>query len=68
MNERKDSSSSQEHGPAIDPAIWRGLTQPRMSRRQLLASAGAGAGAIGLSGLLAACGFSPDAGAPDSGP
>jgi spermidine/putrescine transport system substrate-binding protein len=56
MNERKDSSSSQEHGPAIDPAIWRGLTQPRMSRRQLLASAGAGAGAIGLSGLLAACG------------
>jgi spermidine/putrescine transport system substrate-binding protein len=42
--ERKDS--------VIDPSIWRGLTQPRISRRQLLASAGAGAGAA----FLAACG------------
>jgi spermidine/putrescine transport system substrate-binding protein len=40
----------------IDPAVWRGMTSPRMSRRQLLTAAGAGAGAIGLSGLLAACG------------
>src|SRR5262249_17563406 len=55
MNERKDSTG-QNHESVIDPAIWRGLTQPRMSRRQLLKSAGAGAGAIGLSGLLAACG------------
>ncbi len=42
--------------PAIDPAIWRGLTQRRVSRRQMLASAGAGAGALGLSAFLAACG------------
>src|SRR5258708_32475408 len=42
--------------PAIDPSVWRGLTQPRMSRRQLLASAGAGAGALGLSAFLTACG------------
>jgi spermidine/putrescine transport system substrate-binding protein len=42
--------------PVVDPAIRRGLTNPRMSRRQLLTSAGAGAGAIGLAGLLSACG------------
>ena len=41
---------------AVDPSIWRGMTSPRMSRRQLLTAAGAGAGALGLSGLLAACG------------
>ncbi len=39
-----------------DPSLWRGLTQPRLSRRQLLASAGTGAGALGLSAFLAACG------------
>jgi spermidine/putrescine transport system substrate-binding protein len=39
----------------IDPAIWRGMTQPRISRRQLLTSAGAGAGALGLTAFLAAC-------------
>jgi spermidine/putrescine transport system substrate-binding protein len=42
--------------PAIDPAIWRGLTQRRVSRRQMLASAGAGAGTLGLGAFLAACG------------
>lgn len=42
--------------PGMDPAIWRGLTQRRMSRRQMLASAGAGAGALGVSAFLAACG------------
>lgn len=40
----------------IDPSVWRGMTSPRMSRRQLLTAAGAGAGALGLSGVLAACG------------
>src|SRR5712691_2342042 len=40
----------------IDPAIWRGMTQRRMSRRQLLESAGVGAGALSLSAFLAACG------------
>ncbi len=44
-----------------DPSMWRGLTQRRhtsagLSRRQLLSSAGTGAGLLGLSGLLAACG------------
>ncbi|HUC57895.1 MAG TPA: spermidine/putrescine ABC transporter substrate-binding protein [Streptosporangiaceae bacterium] len=39
-----------------DPSLWRGLTQPRLTRRQLLTSAGTGAGLLGLSGLLAACG------------
>lgn len=39
-----------------DPSVWRGLTQPRLSRRQLLRSAGAGAGVFGAGALLAACG------------
>ncbi len=49
-----------------DPSLWRGLTQPRLSqqgpsphalsRRQLLRSAGAGAGALGIGAFLAACG------------
>jgi spermidine/putrescine transport system substrate-binding protein len=53
-------------GTRLDPAAWRGLTTPRISRRGLLRAGGlaggvtAVAGAAGLSGLLAACG----AGAP----
>jgi spermidine/putrescine transport system substrate-binding protein len=39
-----------------DPALDRGLTQPRMSRRQFLRTAGAGAGVLGLSSVLVACG------------
>jgi spermidine/putrescine transport system substrate-binding protein len=42
--------------PHVDPAIWRGLTQPRLSRRDMLKYAGAGAGAFGLSALASACG------------
>jgi spermidine/putrescine transport system substrate-binding protein len=47
--------------PLRDPSIIRGLAAPRLSqqrlsRRQLLASAGTGAGALGMSALLAACG------------
>jgi spermidine/putrescine transport system substrate-binding protein len=48
MNERNDRP--------VDPALYRGLTQSRMSRRQLLRYAGVGAGAMGLSAFLAACG------------
>src|SRR3954463_13450725 len=48
-----------------DPALVRGLTQPRMSRRQFLRDAGAGAGALGLASILAACGTE---GASTSGP
>lgn len=40
----------------IDPAFLRGLTQARMSRRDLLKAAGAGAGVMGLGAFLAACG------------
>ena len=38
----------------IDPALLRGLTMPRISRRAALR----GAGALGASALLAACGVS----------
>ncbi|HSR84138.1 MAG TPA: spermidine/putrescine ABC transporter substrate-binding protein [Streptosporangiaceae bacterium] len=46
----------------IDPALWRGLTSGRVSRRSVLRATGLGAGAAavaggaGLSGLLAGCG------------
>ena len=42
--------------PGIDPALWRGLTQSRTSRRGFLRAAGVGAGALSLSSILAACG------------
>ena len=42
----------------IDPALLRGLTQRRYSRRDVLKYAGLGAGALGLEALLAACGVS----------
>jgi spermidine/putrescine transport system substrate-binding protein len=43
--------------PRVDSALLRGLTQRRMPRRELLRTAGAGAGLLGLSSLLAACGI-----------
>ncbi|MGH2658863.1 MAG: ABC transporter substrate-binding protein [Actinomycetota bacterium] len=46
----------------IDPAWLRGLTQPRLSRRRFLRYAGVGAGAVGLSSILAACGVEEEAG------
>ncbi|HET7237215.1 MAG TPA: spermidine/putrescine ABC transporter substrate-binding protein [Actinomycetota bacterium] len=48
MNERKQ--------PRTDPAWIRGMTQRRMSRRDVLRYAGVGASALGLSSILAACG------------
>ncbi|MEP7059502.1 MAG: spermidine/putrescine ABC transporter substrate-binding protein [Actinomycetota bacterium] len=42
----------------LDPALIRGLTQPRLSRRDVLKYAGLGVGAISLSSVLAACGVS----------
>jgi spermidine/putrescine transport system substrate-binding protein len=55
MNDQHGSQP--EHaGDNIDPAMWRGLTQRRVSRRNLLRSAGAGAGALGVGAFLAACG------------
>ena len=39
-----------------DPAVWRGLTSRRISRRGLLTAGAGTVAAAGLSGLLAACG------------
>jgi spermidine/putrescine transport system substrate-binding protein len=44
--------------PAVDPALVRGLTEPRMGRRGFLSAAGLGAGLLGFSALLSACGVS----------
>ena len=52
---------SKEPAPRMDPAWIRGMTQRRMSRRDLFRYAGAGAGALGLSSILAACGVSGEA-------
>jgi spermidine/putrescine transport system substrate-binding protein len=41
--------------PKLDPALIRGLTQERISRRTLFRAAGVSAGALGLSALLDAC-------------
>jgi spermidine/putrescine transport system substrate-binding protein len=40
----------------IDPALLRGLTQRRLSRRDALRYAGVGAGSLGLAAFLSACG------------
>ena len=51
MNDEQGTGPGQDRS-VIDPSVWRGLTQRRMSRRGVLASAGAG----GLAAFLAACG------------
>jgi spermidine/putrescine transport system substrate-binding protein len=48
--------------PGLDPALWQGASDRRLSRRDLLRYAGAGAGAVGLSAFLAACGTSNNSG------
>jgi spermidine/putrescine transport system substrate-binding protein len=48
MTERNDR-------PQIDPALLRGLTQRRMTRRDLFKAAGVGAGALSMASILAAC-------------
>jgi spermidine/putrescine transport system substrate-binding protein len=50
--------SDQPRPRDIDPALLRGLTQRRVSRRDLFRYAGVGAGAVGLTSFLAACGVS----------
>ena len=47
-----------DRSPWTDPSWIRGMTQRRVSRRDLFRYAGAGAGALGLSSILAACGVS----------
>ena len=44
--------------PGFDPALLRGLTESRTTRGRLLRTGAAGAGALGLAPLLAACGVS----------
>jgi spermidine/putrescine transport system substrate-binding protein len=50
-----DSSQQFDH---VDPALIRGLTEPRVSRKQFLRSVGGAAAGLSLSSLLAACGVS----------
>jgi spermidine/putrescine transport system substrate-binding protein len=49
----KDERSDQGR---MDPALLRGLTQRRLTRRDMLRYAGTGVGAAGLAAFLAACG------------
>ena len=55
MSEHHESAAP---GDGVDPSIRRGLTQPRFTRRDVLRYAGMGAGALGLSAFLEACGVS----------
>jgi spermidine/putrescine transport system substrate-binding protein len=50
----KDQDGPERAAPEAhtDPSLWRGLTMPRLSRRQMLGTTGAGAAAA----FLAACG------------
>lgn len=50
-----------------DPAFLRGLTMRRMSRRDLLRSAGVGAGAVSMAAMLAACGGTSGGGGTGGG-
>jgi spermidine/putrescine transport system substrate-binding protein len=63
MKEKDGPASGQGETP-VDPSLWRGITQSRLSRRQVLASAGTGAGALGLSAFLAACGVKGSTASP----
>jgi spermidine/putrescine transport system substrate-binding protein len=60
--------AQREHGrspvPDADPAAWRGLQAPRMSRRGLLRAGAVAGGATAVSGLLAACGGAVPAASP----
>jgi spermidine/putrescine transport system substrate-binding protein len=44
------------HADSLDPALLRGLTEPRYTRGQALRGAGAGLASLSLAGLLSACG------------
>lgn len=41
----------------VDPALVRGVTEPRYTRRQALRGTGAGLASLGAAGLLSACGI-----------
>ena len=67
MKEQDAPGPKRQEAP-MDPSLWRGLSQPRLSRRQVLASAGTGAGAMGLAAFLAACGVKGNAAPSGSSP
>ncbi len=50
------SSQDDSLEQGVDPALLRGLTEPRFTRRQALKVGGAGAGALSIGALLSACG------------
>ena len=64
----QDAPEPERQEAPMDPSLWRGLGQPRLSRRQVLASAGTGAGAMGLAAFLAACGVKGNAAPSGSSP
>lgn len=64
MSEQEGQEPARPQGEPVDPAIWRGMTMPRLSRRDLLKYAGMGAAGLSLSALLEACGVK---GAPTAG-
>jgi spermidine/putrescine transport system substrate-binding protein len=53
-----DRPDSRPTEPQVDPALFRGLTQRRYSRRDMLRFAGMGGGALAASAVLSACGVS----------
>jgi|HubBroStandDraft_6_1064221.scaffolds.fasta_scaffold68613_2 spermidine/putrescine transport system substrate-binding protein len=57
MDNRERTGSGPREPALIDATFHRGLTEPRHSRRQFLMRAGAGLGALGMGGLLSACGI-----------
>jgi len=59
MAERETGPSGTDTSGAIaDPAAWRGLTMPRLSRRGLLQAGGLAGGATAVCGVLGAAGLS----------
>jgi spermidine/putrescine transport system substrate-binding protein len=58
---------NQHDVPQLHPALLRGLTQRRISRRDFFRYTGAGAGAVGAASILAACGVSGTAKPASSG-
>ena len=52
----RNRSDATPAGPQFDASLLRGMTQRRISRRDLLKYAGAGAGAFSVAAFLAACG------------
>ena len=56
------NNDEQVTNPGIDPSFWRGMTQPRISRRQALGFAGAGALSTLLWDSVAGASSLPNAG------